>query len=89
MSKNEIYLLHLFKVWIFHPSNEIMRENLDDAGAEVTIRDIAKSKTFPEKLKGDNKTNLLHNEYFKRLLLGGLTAQPPSFTGITCDCFAI
>ena len=49
----------------------------------------SKRKTFPEKLKVNNKTNLLHNKCFKRLSRGRLTAQSPSLADISCDCFAI
>ena len=40
-------------------------------------------------LKENDKTNLLHNKYFKKLRRKGLTAQSPSLAGITHDCFAL
>ena len=57
--------------------NKVIEFSLDNAGAEVatTIPEYitnklskkSKWKPFPEKLKWDNKTNLLHTEYFRSI----------------------
>ena len=79
-------------------SKEIMDYSLGNnlGNAEVSTRlyrskvvKKSKWKTFPEKLKANNKINLLHKKCFKRLSRGGWTALSTSLGDIACDCFAV
>ena len=69
-------------------TNKIVECSLDDTGADVATTIAGHiAKKLPENLKGDNKINILQNEYGKRLSRGRLTVLSPLLTDFTCGCF--